>query len=88
MHIYVYIFMGVWSLPHISTSLVVRPIQYSANDVLTLVMPHTQMLVDNQANVGTSDVSAATHEHRLSNLFTGATVASRAVQCNTGAFPI
>ena len=35
--------MGVSSFPHpyISASSVVRPIQYSAKDVLTLVMPHT-----------------------------------------------
>ena len=35
--------MGVWSFPHpyISASSVLRPIQYSAKDVLTLVMPHT-----------------------------------------------
>ena len=35
--------MGAWSFPHpyISASSVLRPIQYSAEDVLTLVMPHT-----------------------------------------------
>ena len=37
--------MGAWSFPHpyISASSVLRPIQYSAKDVLTLalVMPHT-----------------------------------------------
>ena len=84
----IYIYMGAWSFPHpyISASLVLRPIQYSANDVLTLVMPHTQMRVDKQANVGTSDVSAATHEHRLSNLFTGASQQSSAMQHS--AFPI
>ena len=40
---YVYIYMGAWSFPHpyISASSVLRPIQYSAEDVLTLVMPHT-----------------------------------------------
>ena len=38
-----YIYMGASSFPHpyISASSVVRPIQYSAKDVLTLVMPHT-----------------------------------------------
>ena len=39
----IYIYMGASSFPHpyISASSVVRPIQYSAKDVLTLVMPHT-----------------------------------------------
>ena len=43
-YIYItYIYMGASSFPHpyISASSVVRPIQYSAKDVLTLVMPHT-----------------------------------------------
>ena len=35
--------MGAWSFPHpcISASSVLSPIQYRAEDVLTLVMPHT-----------------------------------------------
>ena len=35
--------MGAWSFPHpcISASSVLRLIQYSAKDVLTVVMPHT-----------------------------------------------
>ena len=42
-------------------------------------------LVDNQANVGTSDASAATYEHRLSNLFTCVSQQNSAMQHS--AFP-
>ena len=40
-YIYIYIFGRVVIHPYISASYVLRPIQYCAEDVLTLVMPHT-----------------------------------------------